>query len=768
MKSQLPSKRFYKLGLIIYHLRWFIIGLWFLIMLACVPFLPNIISPFKTTGFVDESSQSTKTSEYLDKKLDYSRYNKFIIVYTSKTLLATNPSYIHKLKHSLSDLNNFPIKHDIIYPDSNAKQISKDKHTAYVVVILKQRERISDTLLEQFTSSIKKPSHMTMQLGGEAIFNNDVNQQTEKDLYKADFVATPVAIITLIIVFGSLIAALLPVILGGGCALLTLTTLYFLGHAFTLSIFTLNIALMLGLCLSLDYALFIISRFRDELIEQPTLIQAIAVTQATAGRAVFFSGIAVFASLSALLLFPINILFSVGVGGLTAVLLAVITAILFLPAILAVLNSKINLLPVKLFKQKKAVESTSSSDCTDPISLSQFEKNRRNPMLFWSWLTNKIVHYPITFFLLTFALLLLLGYPFLSAKFGVSDFHIFPEHSEYRQFFNTYSKEFNENELTPIEIVVKTHSSSILSLKNLTHLSELTDTLKNDPLIKEVNSIVTTTPQLTANQYYALYHMPKNQMNYQIKALLDTTTRHKFTTLSVISRFPINSPNTKKLINKLRRLKIAPGMSMELTGTPVSNHDVLSKISQILPYAIAWIMVLTYLILLILLRSLFLPIKAIIMNLLSLSACFGALVLVFQDGYLHQFLNFEPQGLLDISLLVIIFCALFGFSMDYEVFLLTRIKEFYLLTNNSKKSIIYGLEKSRRIITSAAVIVIFICGSFLVADVLMVKAFGLGIAVAIFMDAFVIRTVLVPSTMVLLKKWNWYLPAWLDRLLPKK
>lgn len=745
MKPQLPAKQFYKLGELIYHLRWFIIGLWFLMIFACVPFLPNIVSPFKTTGFVDESSQSTKTTQYLDKKLGYNSYNKFIIIYTSKTLLATNPSYLYKLKRSLSDLSNFPIKHDIIYPDSNAKQISKDKHTAYVVVILKQREQISDKLLAQFISSIKKPSYMTMQLGGEAIFNSDVNQQTEKDLYKADFVATPVAIITLIVVFGSLIAALLPVILGGGCALLTLTILYFLGHAFTLSIFTLNIALMLGLCLSLDYALFIISRFRDELREQPTLIQAIAVTQATAGRAVFFSGIAVFASLSALLLFPINILFSVGVGGLTAVFLAVITAILFLPAILAVLNSKINLLPIKRFK-----------------------KNRSKPILFWSWLTNKIVHYPITFFLLTFVLLLVLGYPFLSAKFGVSDFHIFPEHSEYRQFFNTYSKKFNEHELTPIEIVVKSHPHSILSLKNLTHLAELTDTLKKDPLIKEVNSIVTTTPQLTANQYYALYHMPKNQMDSPIKTLLDTTTRHNFTTVSVISRFPINSPNTKKLINKLRRLKLDHGMSMELTGTPVSNHDVLSKISQILPYAIAWIMLLTYLILLILLRSLFLPVKAIMMNLLSLSACFGALVLVFQDGYLHQFLNFEPQGLLDISLLVIIFCALFGFSMDYEVFLLTRIKEFYLHTNNSKKSIIYGLEKSRRIITSAAVIVIFICGSFLVADVLMVKAFGLGIAVAIFMDAFVIRTVLVPSTMVLLKKWNWYLPAWLERLLPKQ
>jgi RND superfamily putative drug exporter len=155
------------------------------------------------------------------------------------------------------------------------------------------------------------------------------------------------------------------------------------------------------------------------------------------------------------------------------------------------------------------------------------------------------------------------------------------------------------------------------------------------------------------------------------------------------------------------------------------------------------------------------------MTLLSLSACYGALVLVFQDGYLSHLLNFQPQGLLDISLLVIIFCALFGFSMDYEVFLLSRIKESYEMTGDTRSSIVFGIEKSSRIITSAAIIVIVLCSSFLVADVLMVKAFGLGIAVAIFVDAFLIRTVLVPSTMALLKSWNWYLPKWLDKTLPK-
>ena len=734
----------YMLGRIIYPLRWFIIALWVAVVLACVPFIPNIISPFKTTGFVDEHSKSADAGRYLNMKLGYDSTNKFIIIYTSKTLSATNPLFIDQLKKSLSDLKTFPIKHEIIFPDTNEKQISKDKHTAYVVVIIKSNKPINDKLLDQFKSLAKKPRHMTMQLGGEPIFVENVNKQTQTDLYKADFIATPVAIITLIFIFGSLVAAVLPIILGGGCALIILTTLYFLGHAFTLSIFTINIALLLGLCLSLDYSLFVISRFRDELHKGLDIREAVAVTQATAGKAIFFSGLAVFASLSALLLFPINILFSVAIGGLTAVFVAVFTAIVLLPAVLAVLNTRINLLSVRFRKKNKHTQFNS-----------------------WRWIAEKVVYRPYVCFISILIVLLLLGYPFLSAKFGVSDYHIFPQHSESRRFFDIYSEKFNERELTPITILMESHTHPILSYKSISNLYDFTNKLKFNPLIAQINSIVTTDPQLTKHQYYELYNAHNHEMNNVTKQLLAITTRHHFTEINVISHYPINSPKTNTLIKDLEKMKLHNGMTMALTGTPIDKMDVLKTISHLLPFAILWVIVFTYLILLVLLRSVFLPIKAILMNLLSLSACYGALVLVFQDGYLHQLFNFQPQGMLDISLVVIIFCAIFGFSMDYEVFLLTRIKESYELTHDNQKSIIFGIEKSSRIITSAAIIVICICGSFLVADVLMVKAFGFGIAVAIFVDAFLIRTILVPATMTLIKKWTWYLPTWLDKILPR-
>lgn len=739
----MQNSKFYGFGYLIYRLRWPIIALWFILLLSTIPFLPNIIKPFTSTGFIDENSESAKMTEFLNKEFKYDSQNKFPILYTSKNLDANKPLFNKKIKMSLEDLKGFPIKHEIIYPSENKNQISKDKHTAYAVVILKTNEKINDDKLNEFKSLIKKPTNMEMHIGGEPIFVDEVNKQTQEDLYKADFIATPVSIIVLLLVFGSFTAAIIPILLGGGAALLILTTLYALGHLFSLSIFTLNIALLLGLCLTLDYSLFVISRFRNELLENESPEKAIATTQATAGKAVFFSGLAVFASLSAMLIFPVNILFSVAVGGLSAVFIAVFTAIVFLPAILSVLKSNINRFPIRIMKK------------------------RENKSTFWHWLAEKVVKRPVMYFVFILGLLILLGLPFYSADFGVSDYRIFPEKSENRRFFDIYSEKFNENELNPIQVVVQTKDSSkILSRINLSRVYDLAREIKKNPSVAKVNSIVTADANLNKNSYYNLYNMNKKYMNESIKKSLATTTGNSFTVINVVSKYDSESEQTQKLIEDIEKLKLPHNIKIDLTGTPVSNKEVLESISKKLPWALLWILVSTYLILLVLLRSLFLPFKAIIMTILSLSACYGALVLVFQDGYLHQLLNFEPQGMLDISLLVIIFCALFGFSMDYEVFLLSRIKESYEIYKDNKKSIIFGIEHSSKIITNAALIVICICFSFLVAQVLMVKAFGLGIAVAIFVDAFLIRTLLVPSTMTLTKSWNWYLPKWLDRILP--
>ena len=735
---------FYRLGEWIHQGRLVIVVFFLAIFGLCLPLLPQLLTPFQSTGFVNEEAESTKTLKHLDETLGFSNKNQIMVLYHSAHLLASHDEYHEKIKQSLAHLKHFPIAHDVIYPKDATTQISKDGHTAYALIVFKGTKPLSAALLKRLKHDIITPKHMTLKLGGDPVFMEAMNQQTQKDLYQADKIAAPVSMVVLVLVFGSLVAAFLPMLLGGGCALLILTLLFFWCQFTGLSIFTVNIALLLGLCLSMDYALFMIYRFRTELSHGYAVIDAIAITLATAGRAVFYSGLAVFVSLSALLFFPINVLFSIGAGGLTAVFVSVVFALFLLPAILSMLGNNINRFAVPSFSWMMV-------------------KKGKNNGHFWRWMASVVVKRPLLFFVIILALLLCFGYPFLQVRLGLSNFHMLPKHSESRHFFDDYKKSFNEQELTPIMLVVQTQHDSILKPKAIGALYHLVHKILKNPNVAEVKSIVTLKPPQTLSSYKKLYALPAAKRPLGVKQLLRHTTKDGLTVVYVVSRFGPRAPETQQLMLDLEQMKHRH-LRTKLAGVPVEQRDVFQAISSIFPYVMAWVVVLTYTILLFLLRSLFLPLKAIFMNVLSLCASYGVLVFVFQEGHGHQWLNFEPQGMLDISLLIIIFCAIFGFSMDYEVFLLTRIQESYRKTKDNCRSIIFGIEQSSRIITSAALIVICLCGSFMVADVLMVKEFGLGIAVAIFVDAFLIRTLLVPSTMALIKSWNWYLPKWLHRL----
>jgi RND superfamily putative drug exporter len=734
---------FYRLGNFIYRFRWALIVLWVALFLGSISLGPRLTEPFKAIGFTDPNSPSAKANAILNTKLEFG-YNRFIILYRSDNIVFTRAQFSKEIKDSLAGLKNFPIKHQIIYPDDNNKQISADKHSAYAVVLIKSEQEVDDGDLKKFRDSISKPPNLEMHIGGEPIFLEDTKTQTQLDLYKAEYIATPVAVITMLIVFGSVVAASLPVILGGVCALVILLVLFCLGEVFTLSVFTLNIALLLGLCLSLDYALLIINRFRIELKEGKSTLEAIAITQSTAGKSVFFSGLAVFVSLSALLLFKINVLFSVGLGGLAAVSVAVAVAIILLPAILAVLGHRINSLSVKFFKSKK-------------------ERGHS----IWFKIATCVVKNPWKFLITILLLLLSLGYPFVDAKFGFSDFRILPPRMESRQVFENFKKEFGESRLSPILVLVTTSEPKILTQKNIGELYDYAKMLKLDPSVDSILGIVSTHPQLSKKEYQELFTEQQGYWTQQLRDFLDNTTRDNLSVLTVFSKYPGGSTQTTDLIKKIRESHAGPGLSVEVAGTSVNSYDALHSIAHTFPYAFLWIIFFTYLVLLVLLRSVFLPLKAILTATLSLFASYGVLTLVIQQGYLHGVLDFEPQGMLDISLLIIIFCALFGISMDYEVFLLTRIKEYYEKTGKTVDSIVLGIDRSCNVITSAAVVVMFICFSFMSADILIVKAFGLGIAVAVFVDAFIIRLLLVPATMALMGKWNWYLPKWLNMILPK-
>src|SRR3990167_3147262 len=547
---------FYHFGRFIYPARWLIVILFSLFFIICIPLLPRVTAQFTDTGLTDPHSQSDRADQYLHHHLNYFS-NRYIVMYQSKLSFVHDKTFSEEIRYSLSGLNRLPFTYKIIYPDENKKQISKDQHSAYAIVLLKSNQKLSNKLLKKFKSSVKKPHHLTMLLGGEPIFQSDIQNQTQLDLIKAELIATPIAIITLLFVFGSVMAAIIPIILDAVFTVFILALLYFVGHKISLSLFTINIALLLGVCLSLDYTLFIIGRFREELAGGRPIVEALAITQATAGKAIFFSGLAVLVSLSALFFFPVNILLSVGVGGVTAVAFAVLVSIVLLPAILAILQKKINYLPIKIFKHKDSKKEG-----------------------YWLWSVAKITKHPWVFFVIIMTVLLWLSYPITEIKLGLSDFRILPKSQASRQVFDVLKTNFNENELSPIIVMVKAPTEDFLTKNNIRSLYLFTKKLKTNPNIDNISSIVTTDPQLSVSQYQGLYTAPKQYQSPAIKNLLMLTTQHDFSVVTLTSNYPSMSSQSKQIVESLRDAKLSGGLKAQVTGVTANTIDVMNKIGR--------------------------------------------------------------------------------------------------------------------------------------------------------------------------------------------
>jgi RND superfamily putative drug exporter len=489
-----------------------------------------------------------------------------------------------------------------------------------------------------------------------------------------------------------------------------------------------------------------VSRFREELKKGLPLQEAIAVTESTAGKTVLFSGLCVFICMSVLLIFPMNLLVSAGIAGMVVAFVAVIVALVLLLAILAILGKRIDAIPVKLLSFNRNLNSSHKS--------------------FWRWLAVKVMHRPLLFFFSALFFLLLLGYPVIHIQLNRTDESMLPTSVESRQVYDIYKKKFGENALEPIIVVIKSEKN-ILAPDNIYYLYEFANEIAKDPRVKQIYSIVTIEPGLNQTQYQYLYSLPSYAIDQFYKQYLQQTTRKNLTVMTVISNYPSYSKQTQDLVSKIRNSNPGNGMTLQVTGIPVSHLiDLKNDLYRIFPYAILLLAVIIYFMLMLLFRSVLLPLKAIIMNILSLTASYGILVFVFQQGHLSHWLNFQPRGFIDMTLPLIMFNAVFGISMDYEIFLLSRIKEHYELSGDNTASVAFGLERSGKIITSAALIVVLVCGAFLTAEIILVKAFGLGMAAAVAVDATIIRAILVPATMRLLGKWNWYVPKWLDKILP--
>jgi RND superfamily putative drug exporter len=376
--------------------------------------------------------------------------------------------------------------------------------------------------------------------------------------------------------------------------------------------------------------------------------------------------------------------------------------------------------------------------------------------------------HPVAVLVPTLALLLALGSPFLRVRFNAPDATILPPSVPSRASYDLLASTFGEGTFAPLALAIRT-SGLATSPANVAALYDYSRRLAADPRVTRVDSLVDIDPRLTLAQYELLYAAPGGPPDRFVRTAAGATTKGDLTVFTVYTPYGPNRDQARALVRDLRSgsdgLAPPPGASVLVAGGAADVTDVVSRIGADFPRTALFIVVTTYAVLLVLLRSAVLPAKALAMNTLSILAAFGALVWIFQEGNLSAVLGFAPLGFVETSQPVILFCVLFGLSMDYEVFLLTRMKEVWDRTGDNREAVAAGLERSGRIVTSAALIVVLVAGSFTFADIVLIKALGLGMALAVALDATVVRALLVPATMRLIGRWNWWLPRPIERFL---
>ena len=745
---------FYRLGLSMVRWRYWIVGLWTLAVLIGLPFAPRVAGALTPGGFSSNSMQSQQAINALQKGLNTS-FTNVQVVFSSTTWTADNPRFIQEANDAVANLNGWSEVSGTIPFNVNPTQISRDGHAAYTVVLLKADPDSAPAVLPELRRRLRQPADLHMLVGGGPVFYADIQSVSEDDLRRAEEIAIPFAIIALLLVFRSVIAAGLPAAIGGCSVVVSLAVLYLLARILPVSIFALNITTLFGLGLGVDYSLFMVSRFREELKRGRKVPDAIGVSMSTAGRAVFFSGLTVSIGLLGLLFFPLNMLRSVGLGGMLTVALSILAAVTLLPALLGIMGERVNALPVRLPWRPRSIGSSNGAGAPEENSG------------FWHRLATAVMRRPLAFLIPALTILLLLGLPFLSVRMAAPDASILPTSVGSRAAFDLLETRFDQTASAPIIIAVRTPGSP-LSPANLVRLDKYVQVLEADPRVQSVVSIVSLDPRLTLSQYQLMYSQPANIADPYITRSLASYAGENITMVQVISKYPMLDSRTEALVQAIRATPPPAPLRILVDGSTAGIIDYVNTLYGAFPVALLLVALVTYVVLMLVFRSLILPLKAILMNLLSILASYGALVFIFQEGHFHQLLNFTPLGFVEASSPILMFCALFGLSMDYEVFLLSRVREAYEQTGDNTRSVAEGLERSGGIITSAAAIVILVSLSFASADMVLVKALGVGMALAVFLDATLVRGLLVPSTMRLLGTINWWWPRPFNRLLPSR
>jgi RND superfamily putative drug exporter len=591
---------------------------------------------------------------------------------------------------------------------------------------------------------------MRVQVGGQARTFAEVSDQVERDLTRAEAIAVPITLVLLVIVFSSAVAGALPLAVGGFAIIGTLLLLRLLAGVTDVSVYALNLTTALGLGLAIDYSMFIVSRYREELHAGQEPADALVTTMRTAGRTVLFSAATVAVALVALLVFPLYFLRSFGYAGIAVVALAAVGALIVLPALLAVLGRRIDSLRLPIGRRRTAVRTSGpvAAGSTGPAGL---RVTGGAPATgpgassgAWHRIAMAVMRRPVPIAIGVVAVLLVLGAPFLGVRFGLPDDRVLPASASSRQVSDAIRADFAARDADALEVVATGTGAPAARAGEIdgyaTALSKLGGVARVDALTGSYASGRKVAAATQAGRFVAA----------------------AATWLRVVPTVEAYSSAGEDLVERVRALP-AP-FAVEVGGPSAQLVDTKAAISDRLPLAVAIIAGATLVLLFLMTGSLVIPIKALVLNLLSLSAVYGAMVFVFQEGHLSGLLGFTPTGTIDTSMPVLLSCIAFGLSMDYEVFLLSRIKEEHDRTGDTVSAVAIGLERSGRIVTTLAALLAIVFIAFATSQVTFLKLFGLGTALAIVVDATLIRALLVPAFMRLAGQANWWAPRPLRRL----
>ncbi len=663
-------------------------------------------------NFTPPSSQSQREANVADQVFGRNDAD-VVVLYRSATMTVTDPAYRQAVTTALNSLPRADVAKVATYWSTGSPSlVSTDRHSTYAVLQLTgaddaARHQTYDAIKNDLTPASLAADGVTARVGGNVAMEVAINNEVTADIAKAEGFSMPVLLILLLVIFGSLAAASLPVAIGGVAILGSFTVLRLLTMATTVSIYSVNITTILGLGLGIDYGLFMVTRFREELHRQPTVEQAVARTVATAGRTVAVSGVTVAVALTSLMLFPEDFLRSMGYGGVATVAVDVLAALIVLPALLAVLGHRVNALRIRRSVQRPPQDESSGG---------------------WYRLARSVMRRPLVYVTVITIALLALGAPFLRISWGGTDARTLPAASTVRQVSQTLDSQFPVNSTDPIEALITGPGASAGGSAALASYLHRIDAI----------------PGVTGTQ----------------------VTGSKGDTIRVDVGYtpaPVSSA-ARHIVTQIRALAPPAGATVLVGGTTAGLVDELASLGSVLPWMALLVCVSTFVLLFLAFGSVVLPLKAIVMNVLSLGATFGVVVWIFQWGHLSGLLRFTPTGSLDPTMPILMAAIIFGLSMDYEVFLLSRIRERYDQTGDNTVAVAAGLQRTGGVITSLALLLIIVVAAFSASGITFIKLMGVGMIVALLVDASVVRVLLVPATMRLLGRANWWAPRPLRRL----